>query len=212
RGIAGYSQLLLEDYQEQLDEDGQRFLRSISKSTEYMNQLIADLLAYSRLDRDKISLSEIDLNQLVSGIIESIESSRPLDGSQVERKIDIQTAPLLTDKNSLTIALRNLIDNAYKFSEKQTAPRIEIHAEQRAESVFMWIKDNGIGFDMKYQQRIFELFQRLNRLEDYPGTGIGLALVQKSVFHMGGKVWAESQPGQGATFYLEFPRRMNHYA
>jgi signal transduction histidine kinase len=110
------------------------------------------------------------------------------------------------DREGLTLVLRNLLENAVKFSRKEIEARIELGAREEGARVLLWVRDNGIGFDMKYHDRIFDIFQRLHRAENYPGTGIGLALVKKAVQRMGGRVWAESTPGNGATFYLDLPR------
>jgi signal transduction histidine kinase len=103
--------------------------------------------------------------------------------------------------------IRNLLDNALRFTAESPEPRIEIGGEVHPARCVLWVRDNGIGFDMRYHDRIFEIFQRLHRQEEYPGTGIGLALVRKAMQRMQGRVWAESAPGAGATFYLELPRR-----
>jgi signal transduction histidine kinase len=107
------------------------------------------------------------------------------------------------DREGLALVLRNLLENAIKFSKHSPHPHIEFGVSQDNSHVTLWIRDNGIGFDMKYNQRIFEIFERLHRLEDYPGTGVGLALVKKAMQRMGGRVWTQSVPGEGATFYLE---------
>ena len=111
----------------------------------------------------------------------------------------------LADTQGLTLALRNLLDNAIKFSRSSVPPRITIEAERRGGGVELSVRDNGVGFDMKFHDRIFSIFQRLHRSEDYPGTGIGLAIVRKAMERMGGRVWAHSEPGQGATFTLHLP-------
>ena len=104
------------------------------------------------------------------------------------------------------MALRNLIDNALKFTRGTPKPVVEIGGHETETSCILWVRDNGIGFDIQYHDRIFEIFQRLHRAEDYAGTGVGLAIVQKAMTRMRGRVWAESELGQGATFYLELPR------
>jgi len=111
-----------------------------------------------------------------------------------------------TEVESLSRALHNLIDNALKFTRGVAQPSIEIGSHTTGQAVLIWVKDNGIGFDMQYHDRIFEIFQRLHRAEDYTGTGIGLALVRKAVDRMAGRVWAESAPGNGAKFFLEIPQ------
>ena len=114
------------------------------------------------------------------------------------------------DADGLALVLRNLLGNAIKFSKHASQPRIEFGVRKNDDFVIIWIRDNGIGFDMKYNDRIFEIFERLHRLEDYPGTGIGLALVKKAMQRMGGQVWADSTPGEGATFYLKLPAHIAH--
>jgi light-regulated signal transduction histidine kinase (bacteriophytochrome) len=104
------------------------------------------------------------------------------------------------------MALRNLLENALKFSRDLPTPHIEIGGRETDKTCVLWVRDNGIGFDMQYHDRIFEIFQRLHRPEDYPGTGVGLAIVRKVMQRMGGRVWGESTPGDGATFYLEVPK------
>ena len=113
---------------------------------------------------------------------------------------------LSVDRLGLTVALRNLLGNALKFSRNASPPRIVIRTAIEADKALIRVCDNGIGIDMKYHDRIFEIFQRLHRAEDYPGTGVGLALVRKATLRMGGRIWAESSPGEGAIFHLELPQ------
>jgi signal transduction histidine kinase len=117
----------------------------------------------------------------------------------------VNGSTVLADPNGFNQSLRNYLDNAIKFTANVAAPRIEIGSRQNKDSCIVWVKDNGIGFDMKYHDRIFEIFQRLNVTEAFPGTGIGLAIVRKAMERMGGRAWADSAPDQGATFYLELP-------
>jgi signal transduction histidine kinase len=118
----------------------------------------------------------------------------------------ISCESISADPAGLSQALSNLLDNAIKFTRDVSAPRIELGARETQNTCILWVRDNGIGFDMQYHARIFEIFQRLHRVEDYPGTGVGLAIVRKAVQRMGGRVWAESAPGLGATFYMEVPK------
>ena len=123
-------------------------------------------------------------------------------------RVNVCVAPLVLrlDREGLAVALRNLVSNALKFTKPQQVPVLDIGSTETEAGHVLWVRDQGVGFDMKYHDRIFGIFQRLQRSEDYAGTGVGLALVAKAVQRMGGRVWAESQPGQGATFYMEFPR------
>lgn len=205
RGIDGYSRLLLEDYQGKLDDDGRKFLLTIRQATEHMNQLINDLLAYSRLERRSMTTSSIYLPPLIQGLLN--ERSGEIKERKVKVKVNLPFDYVNAEVEGVSQAIRNLIDNALKFTCQTDKPIIEIGGQQQPTSCILWVKDNGIGFDMQYHDRIFEIFQRLHRSEDFQGTGIGLALVRKVMQRLGGKVWATSAPGKGATFFLEFPQQ-----
>lgn len=204
RGIDGYSKLLLDDYGDRLDEDGKEFLMTIRKATGQMHQLISDLLAYSRLERRTLNTSQIDLPSLVQSIV--AERQGEINERDVLLTIDIPCQRVSAEVEGLSQALRNLLDNALKFTQNIATPSIEIGGQETETSCILWVRDNGIGFDMRYHDRIYDIFQRLHRTEDYPGTGIGLALVRKVMQRMGGRTWAESSPGAGAAFYLEIPK------
>jgi len=203
RGIDGYSRLLLSDYAGKLDEEGRTFLNNIRLGINRMSQLIDDLLAYTHLERREITPIRIDPREMVENIIS--EHLKEPQG-KVKFSLEIPAFTVRADRESLAQALRNLIDNAVKFSFHMPEPHVEIGGWEDHKTCVIWVRDNGIGFDMKYADRIFEIFNRLNRDEEYPGTGVGLALVRKAMERMGGHVWAESLPGQGATFYLEVPK------
>jgi len=202
RGIDGYSQLLLEDYQDKLDENGQMFLKNIRGATENMNRLIQDLLTYSRMERRPYASAGLDIHQLIESLL--AERGDELTSKGIQLTVNIPFEQVQADIDGLSAVLRNLLDNAVKFSAKAEHPRIEIGGEEKENVRILWMRDNGIGFEMQYAERIFEIFQRLQRVEDYPGTGVGLAIVRRAMQRMGGRVWAESEPGKGATFYLEF--------
>jgi signal transduction histidine kinase len=204
RGIDGYSRLLLEDHAAQLNDEGRLFLQTIQGSTEEMSQLIDDLLEYSRLERREFKAERIELGALVNTLVD--QKRRETSPATIDFVLSVNGGSVVADGNGLTQALRNYLDNAIKFTRKATAPRIEIGSEETSKNFLLWVKDNGVGFDMKYHDRIFNIFQRLNPNEDYPGTGVGLAIVRKAMERMGGRAWAASQPGQGATFYLEIPK------
>jgi signal transduction histidine kinase len=205
RGIDGYSRLLLEDHLERLDEEGRAFLDAILRSTKRMNQLIDDLLAYSLIERRALSAEPIELRPFVETLVE--ERRTELIERRINLTIEVNGGVVVADAAGLSQALRNYLDNAIKFTSGAPEPRIEVGAEETEKSCRLWVRDNGVGFDMKYQDRIFEVFQRLHRLEDYPGTGIGLAIVRKAMERMGGRAWAESGVGRGATFYLELTKQ-----
>ena len=203
RGIDGYSRLLEEDYCDQLDAEGCRFLRNIRQGAAQMHQLIEDLLIYSRMERRSLKSTSLDLPAMVQAVVD--ERMPEVEQSGVLLRLGVPDITVLADRDGLAIVLRNLLENALKFSRKTQPPTIEIGARSEGERAILWVRDNGIGFDMKFHDRIFEIFQRLQRAEDYPGTGIGLALVRKAMQRMGGRAWAESAPGEGATFFLEIP-------
>jgi signal transduction histidine kinase len=204
RGIDGYSRLLLYEYSKSLDAEGQSFLQTIQDSTDEMSQLIDDLLAYSRLERRELKPHRIELAPIINSLVE--EKRRETTQHPIDFVVDVNGATVLADASGLAQAVRNYIDNAIKFTGKVAHPHIEVGSKENAESCLLWVRDNGIGFDMKYHDRIFDIFQRLNVAEEYPGTGIGLAIVRKAMERMGGRAWANSEPGHGATFYLEIPR------
>ncbi|MCX6056435.1 MAG: PAS domain S-box protein [Chloroflexi bacterium] len=204
RGISGYSTLLLEDHTAQLDQEGQTYLKNLVNATERMNLLIEDLLTYSRMERRDIKRSIVNIHDLIEDLINTQMAEISLKKIKIVKEIHCET--LFTDSEALSQALRNILDNAIKFSSRQKTPVITIHCESGAESTLIWIKDNGVGFDMKFHDKIFEIFQRLNLSEEYPGTGVGLALVRKAIGILGGKVWAESNVGKGSIFFVEIPK------
>jgi signal transduction histidine kinase len=204
RGIDGYTRLLLEDHIRDLNPEAQQFLTTIHNSSEEMSQLIDDLLAYSRLERLEFQTVRLELEPLVSTVVE--QKTRELNGSNIEFIVDVNGASVVADSNGLAQSLNNYLDNAVKFTSNVPRPCVEIGCDETPEKVKLWVRDNGIGFDMKYHDQIFGIFQRLNSTDDYPGTGIGLAIVRKAMERMGGRAWAESEPGHGATFYLEIPK------
>jgi PAS domain S-box-containing protein len=201
RGIDGYSQLLIEECMEQLDDDGRDFVQRIRYGVSQMVDLINDLLEYSRMERRDMAREPVDLLPLVHQVIELYQSD--IEASQTEVRLALGPATLPLDRDGFLVVLRNLVGNALKFSREVDKPCIEIGGRSEAGRRILWVKDNGVGFDMKYHDRIFGIFQRLHRPEEFPGTGVGLALVAKAVHRMGGRVWAESTPGAGATFFLE---------
>lgn len=202
RGLDGYSRLLQADYADKLDDDGRFFVQSIRQASIQMAQLIDDLLAYSRIERRRLQTVPLDLQNLVTTIVSRIQHEVP--NRHVTFAQNLAVTQVQSDPDALTFALRNLIDNAIKFSAQSDEPCVEIGSRPTANGWQLYVKDNGIGFDMQYRDRIFDIFQRLHRAEEYPGTGIGLAIVRKAVQRLQGEVWAESKAGEGATFYMEF--------
>ncbi len=204
RGIDGYSRLLQEKYRTGLDEEGSLFLANVRKGVEQMGQLIEDLLSYSRMERRSLKELDLDLGRLIRTILAERQADIEALGMIVALELDELHAH--ADPDGLGLVLRNLIDNAIKFSRDSQPPRLTIRGQATEKSVILECIDNGIGFSMQFHDRIFEIFQRLQRAEDYPGTGIGLAIVHRAMLRMGGRVWARSTPGEGAAFYLELPK------
>lgn len=204
RGIDGYTRLLLEDYRDRLDEEGRLFLNNVRQGVDQMSQLIEDLLAYSRMERQGMHGQTLDLQRLVTDILNERRAEIEARGVVVELALAGLTAR--ADPDGLTMVLRNLIDNALKFTRDSSPAKLRIRGAAGRDTTTLEVGDNGIGFDMRFHDRIFEIFQRLQRAEDYPGTGIGLAIVRKAMLRMGGSIHAESAPGRGTTFHLELPR------
>ncbi len=204
RGIEGYSQLLEADYGEQLEGEGRTFVRNIRQGVAQMNELISDLLAYSRMERRPLEEREVRVRALVEEVLESVD---PKLRSRAEVTLEIDPDLVFqSDPDGVALILRNLLENAFKFSAERETPQVTVQAESRSATLGISVQDNGIGFDMAFQDRIFDIFQRLNRAEAYPGTGVGLALVRRAVNRLGGEIRAEGTPGVGARFHVEFPR------
>jgi PAS domain S-box-containing protein len=204
RGIDGYSKLLQDLYQNRLDDEANMFLANIRDSAHKMNQLIDDLLEYSRLERSQKRVGKIKIKDLINSILKIYKEE--LDAAGFNLIIKFDDLEIDADPKGITIALRNLIENAIKFTKGRENPKLEISIDDKTSSWIIKVKDNGIGFDMKYEKKIFEIFHRLHRAEDFPGTGIGLAMVSKAMQRMNGSAGAESTLNVGSTFFLEIPK------
>lgn len=204
RGIDGYGKLLLDLYGAELNEEAKHFINTIRASTQQMNQLIDDLLEYSRLERGQLTHENIPIKTFVNDLVSLYQTV--LEHNNFTVNLNVPDIEIRTDSKALRIAVRNLLENAIKFTKKQANPTIEIGLNEGESFWILYVKDNGIGFNMKYHDRIFEIFQRLHRAEDYKGTGIGLAMVHKAMQRINGSVWGESVPDQGSTFNLELPK------
>jgi len=204
RAIDGFANALLEDHSDQLGSEGQRYLSIIRDNTDRMGQLIDDLLSYSRLGRKRPSFEEIDMEALARAAAEDLEAAREADSSILR----VCSMPAATgDRTLIRQALSNLLSNAFKFSSTKERPEVEIGGRQEADENVYWVRDNGVGFDMAYQHKLFAMFQRLHSMKEFPGTGVGLAIVNRVMHKHGGRVWAEGAVNQGATFYFALPRR-----
>jgi PAS domain S-box-containing protein len=200
RTVDGFSQALLEDFGPQLPEEGQRQLRTIREGAQRMGALIDDLLAFSRLGRQSLARTDVvDMDSLVS------ESLEDLQGERQGRRLEITAAPLPPgrgDRALLKQVWANLLSNAIKYTRPRDPGTVEIGSESTNGHTVYFVRDNGTGFDMRYAHKLFGVFQRLHRAEDFEGTGVGLAIVQRIVQRHGGRVWAESTLERGATFHF----------
>jgi light-regulated signal transduction histidine kinase (bacteriophytochrome) len=202
RAIDGFSQILVEDYGDKLDEGGQHQLDVIQGSARQMGQLIDDLLAFSRLGRKGMSMSEIDMGVLAQEVFEQLQ----LGKTERSGRLNVDTLPPADgDRAMIREVLVNFLSNAMKFTRPGKAPVIEVTGTVDENETVYSVKDKGVGFDMKYVDKVFQVFQRLHSAEEFEGTGIGLALVQRIIHRHGGRVWAEGEVNKGATFYFTLP-------
>lgn len=207
RAVIGYSQMLLEDHEDQLDEEARRKVNVIREDAERMGMLIDDLLAFSRLGRQSMQMTEVDMADLAKSVYDSLQ--RQSVASSIEFRLG--KLPAATgDRTLLGQVWTNLISNAMKFSSKGDHPLIEISSISDGQEHVYFVRDNGAGFDPRYQHKLFGVFQRLHDASEFPGTGVGLALVQRIIVRHHGRVWAEGSPGEGATFYFALPREQSH--
>jgi len=204
RSIDGFSQALLEDYAERLDDEGKRYLRFVRESAQHMGRLVDGLLELSRVTRTELRREQVDLADLARRTIERLRARDPA------RQVDVAIGgPMIVrgDGRLLGAVLDNLLGNAWKFTSKRAHARIELgEREEKGERVF-FVKDDGAGFDMAYGAKLFGAFQRLHGAREFEGTGIGLATVQRIVQRHGGRIWAEGAPDRGATFSFTLPPR-----
>jgi len=204
RHMAGYAELLQKNASSVLDEKSRRYMTMILESAKRMGDLIDDLLAFSRIGRAETQKTVVSLEQLVK---EALNEVRPeTDGRNMGWRIG-PLPNLYGDRSMLRLALVNLVSNAVKFTRARPQPEIEIGcADGKEDEIVFFIRDNGVGFDMKYVNKLFGVFQRLHRAEEFEGTGIGLATVQRIIHRHGGRVWAEGLVDRGATFYFAVPK------
>lgn len=202
RSVIGYAKMLEEDLGGNLDEESRQNLNVVQQNAARMNDLINDLLEFSKLNRQEIKKMQFDTEgELKKNILPEISTSM-----QHKAKINVNTLPAVyADARLLSQVWINLISNAIKYSAKKEDPVVEIGSYREQGQVVFYVKDNGVGFDMKYVDKLFGVFQRLHRIEDFAGTGVGLALVQRIVTRHGGRVWAEGKVNEGATFSFSLP-------
>jgi len=199
RAISGFSRILMEDYLPDIPPEARRYLNKVNDNTKEMGQLIDDLLAFSRLSRRPIDKQEVDPNALMEDVLEELTYLQ--EDRQIEIAVD-ELPPCQADRSLLRQVWSNLLSNALKYTREREVAQIEVGAQEEAGEVVYYVRDNGVGFDMAYADKLFGVFQRLHRFEDYEGTGVGLAIVQRIVRRHGGRVWAEAAVDEGATFYF----------
>src|SRR6058998_1668907 len=199
RSIDGFSQILLEDYAGKLDEAGQESLHRVRAASQRMGTLIDDLLKLARVTRAEIRTEDVDLSGMAQDIVADLQRTTP------ERQVEFAIAPGLKargDARLLRVALDNLLRNSWKYTAKQSQPRVQFASVEANGGRAFMVRDNGAGFDMKYADKLFGVFQRLHSAADFEGTGIGLATVRRIITRHGGRIWAEGAVDQGATFYF----------
>ena len=204
RGLSGFTQALLEDYTDKLDEQGKHYLSRISAASQRMGELIDDMLTLSRATRSEMQRETVDLSAAAREVAAALKEDQP------EREVEFAIADGLEvtgDKRLLEAVLENLLRNAWKFTSGHARAIIEFGVTQGEDEQVYFVRDDGAGFDMAYADKLFGAFQRLHSAEEFPGTGIGLATVQRIVRRHGGRVWAESEVEKGATFYFTLPGR-----
>lgn len=204
RAIVGFSQILYEDYQHKtIDDEGKRLLNVIRDNAHTMNQLISDLLEFSRTGRTKITKVKTSMEQIVQKICKDLQASYKQPVEFVLHSLP----PAAVDPNLMKYVWINLLSNALKYSARGQNARIEVGGASHNGNVEFYVKDNGIGFNPRYSQKIFDVFQRLHKTGEFEGTGVGLAIVKRIVLRHGGKVWAEGKPGEGACFRFSVPEQ-----
>jgi PAS domain S-box-containing protein len=199
RAIDGFTRILLETYAPQLNAEAQHYLQLVCKNALSMSRLIDDLLAFSRLSRTPLNKQPVAPADLVHQVLEGLEHERQ------SRRVDVSVGNLplcQADPALLKQVFVNLLGNAFKFTRSREVAHIEVGSQESNHECVYFVRDNGVGFDMQYTSKLFEVFQRLHRVEDYEGTGVGLALTRRIVQRHGGRIWAEAEAGKGATFYF----------
>jgi len=199
RAIHGYTKILSEDYADKFDAEGKDLMNGVMRNAKKMGQLIDDLLTFSRTGKTELQKKDINMTELAKSALKDLQVSI----GPFKTKISIEDLPNANaDYNLMNLVFTNLISNAIKYSATKESPEATIGAMKRDDGAVYFIKDNGVGFDMQYYNKLFGVFQRLHSAEEFEGTGVGLALVHRIITRHGGKIWAEAKEGEGATFYF----------
>ena len=203
RAIMGYARILDADHGHRLDAEGMDLLRVISDNSRKMGQLIDDLLAFSRMSRQPFVVGPVNMGELARDAVRDLQAASP----DAPMRIEVKSMPgLMGDSHLLRLVWVNLLANAVKFAARNPAALVEAGGCVSGDESVFYVRDNGVGFDMRYYDKLFGVFERLHSAEEFPGTGVGLATVRRVVMRHGGRVWAEGQVGQGATFHFALPR------
>jgi light-regulated signal transduction histidine kinase (bacteriophytochrome) len=203
RGIAGFSRILLEEYAGRLDAEGKRYLNIIQNDTRKMGKLIDDILALSRLGRKNLRCAGFRMENLARKVFKELQELEPV--RKVELRIEA-LPPAWGDRDMMRQVMMNLLANAFKFTRGREDAVIQVSGwREGAENVYC-VRDNGVGFEMEYAGKLFGVFQRLHSEEQFEGTGVGLAIVERIIHRHGGRVWGEGKPGEGAAFWFALPR------
>ena len=206
RAIDGFTRILSEDHTALLDEEGKRICGNIRRNTQNMGQLIDDLLQFSRLSRIDFHISDVDMQQMVIEVYHDLTS--PESRNRISFHADKLCAPPC-DPAMIRHIWLNLISNAIKFSNHRKKPEVHISCTREEDYCVYCVRDNGVGFDMQYYDKLFGVFQRLHSRADFEGTGVGLAIVQRIAQRHGGKAWAKGNPGKGAEFFFSLPHKIH---
>jgi light-regulated signal transduction histidine kinase (bacteriophytochrome) len=202
RAVDGFAAILTEDHAAELSDDARRYLSRIRTSAQQMGALIDDLLAFSRLGRQQISQHDVDMDDLARTVVEEACRTEGRDTAEIDIR---PLPPARGERSMLKQVFANLVQNALKFTRGRQPARIAIGASVSEGEIVYFVSDDGVGFDMGYADKLFGVFQRLHPAEEFEGTGVGLAVVKRVVERHGGRVWAESSPGEGATFHFTIP-------
>jgi PAS domain S-box-containing protein len=203
RAIDGFSRVILEDYLDKLDDEGKRYLNIIRSNTQKMGQLIDDLLVFSRLGRQELKTAGIKTEEMAKAAFEELKPTF----EKREVQFEVESLPMgYGDRSMIHQVFVNLLSNAVKFTRPKETAIIKVEGKSKGDESIYSIKDNGVGFDMQYVNKLFGVFQRLHGSDEFEGTGVGLAIVQRIIHRHGGRVWAEGKVGEGATFYFTLPR------
>jgi PAS domain S-box-containing protein len=204
RAISGFAEIISRRHRESLNEEGRHYFDNIVQASEHMGHLIDDLLTYARLGRSGVRREQVSLGGLLGEICKHAQPQLDSLGGKLTLQKNMPT--ITSDSTLLSQVFINLLENALKYHKPNTPPQISITCEKENHSIVVKVSDRGIGIPAEHQEKIFNVFQRLHSEDEYPGTGIGLASVRKSVELLGGKVWVESAPGEGSTFFVRLPR------